>query len=124
MHPDGIYLANVVDVYPEALGRFLGAYVATLRRTFPNVYVFSGDPEGTSQDRDTFVLVSSQRPLDIQDLGSRLGDRSHQGTLFAWAQGDELGGEMETVLARGRGVILTDDYAPIDNLLAPVFALE
>jgi hypothetical protein len=28
---------------------------------------------------------------------------------------------METVLARSNGLILTDDFAPVDNLLAPIY---
>jgi hypothetical protein len=124
MHPDGVYLINIIDVYREGYGRFLGAYVGTILRTFPFVYVFSGDPEGTSQDRDTFVVVAAGRRLDLAELGQRPGDLEPQGTLFAWSEDGDAGGEMTIVLERGRGVVLTDDYAPVDNLLAPVFALQ
>ena len=108
----------------SAYGRFLGAYVATVLETFDNVYVFSGDPDGLSEERDTFIVVSSVQPLALADLGERPGETEHLGTLVAWSQGDERWGEMELLLERGRGVILTDDYAPVDNLLAPVFARE
>lgn len=124
MTPNGVYLINIIDVYRPGLGRFLGAYVGTVRLTFPNVYVFTGDPDGISEDRDTFIVVSSPVALSLQDLGARPGDPEHEGTLFAWAEGDVLGGEMLTLLERGRGVILTDDYAPVDNLIAPVFAIQ
>ncbi|MFQ6014011.1 MAG: hypothetical protein ACE5NP_01035 [Anaerolineae bacterium] len=29
--------------------------------------------------------------------------------------------ELDELLGEGRRIILTDDYAPVDNLLAPVF---
>ncbi len=124
LRPSGVYMINIVDVYREGFGRFLGAYVGTLRLTFPNVYVFSGDPDGVSEDRDTFIVVGSARPLPIDDLGLRDGDLDYLGTLFAWAESDTFFGDMETLLRRSGGVILTDDYAPIDNLLARVFALD
>lgn len=121
MAPSGVYMINIIDTYREGLGRFLGAFVATARQTFPNVYVFSSDPEGPTDERDTFVVACSLRPLDLDDLGERPGDREYEGVLFAWAEGEVLGGEMETVLARSEGLILTDDYAPVENLLAPLY---
>lgn len=122
--PAGVYMVNVIDIYREGMAEFLGAFVTTLRRTFPAVYVFSGELEGYTDERDTFVVVGSGEPLRLHDLGVWTWEPVPQGTLFAWAEGDELGGEMPTLLARGRGVVLTDDYAPVDNMLAPVFAAQ
>ena len=67
------------------------------------------------------AAIGTGQPLDILDLGSREGDYEFEGVLFAWAEGDVLGGEMATVLERGGGLILTDDFAPVDNLLAPIY---
>lgn len=119
---DGVYLVNVIDVFREGYGRFLGAYVNTMLRTFPYVYVFSGEPRGTSEDRDTFVVVNSRRALPLHDLAE--ADPAPQGHLFAWQESGVTGGEMATLLRRGGGLVLTDDHAPVDNLLAPVFALQ
>jgi len=124
LDPDGVYLINIIDVYRAGYGRFLGAYVGTLLQTFPYIYVFSGDPDGISEDRDTFVVVASGRRLDLWELGERPGDLEPQGTLFAWSEAGSVEGDMETLLERADGVLLTDDYAPVDNLLAPVFALQ
>lgn len=119
--PSGVYMINVIDIYREGLGRFLGSFVATARQTFPYVYVFSSDSEGPTDERDTFVVACSMKPLDIHDLGTREGDYEFEGVLFAWAEGEVLGGEMSTVIERSRGLILTDDFAPVDNLLAPIY---
>lgn len=124
LKPDGVYLMNVVDIYREGYGRFVGAVVNTLRRTFPYVYVFSGDPDGTSEERDTLTVVSARRPLPLQGLQDEFPELELQGTLFAWIEDGALGGQMATVLERSDGVVLTDDYAPVDNLLAPVFAAQ
>lgn len=122
MTPDGVYMINVIDIYREGLGRFLGSYVGTVRRTFPFVYVFAGDPDGPTNERDTFIVVSSRRALPILDMEAKEDVPKAWGHVFAWAEGDQLGGEMATVLRRGEGLILTDDHAPVDNLLAPLFA--
>ena len=118
---DGLAPA-VIDIYREGLGRFLGSYVGTVRRTFPFVYVFAGDPDGPTNERDTFIVVSSRRALPILDMEAKEDVPKAWGHVFAWAEGDQLGGEMATVLRRGEGLILTDDHAPVDNLLAPLFA--
>ncbi len=122
MTHDGVYMINVIDIYREGLGRFLGAYVGTVRLTFPFVYVFAGDPDGPTDERDTFIVVSSRRALPILEIGSKENVPDAWGHLFAWAEADRLGGEMATVLQRGGGLVLTDDHAPVDNLLAPVFS--
>lgn len=119
--PDGVYLVNIIDIYDEGMGRFLGAFVATVAETFPNVYVFSSDPEGPTEFRDTFVVACSAQPLELDDLGQRPDDPPYEGTLFAWIENGVPGGQMDTVLERGHGLVLTDDYAPVENLLAPLY---
>ena len=118
--PDGVYLVKVIDIYREGLARFLGAYVGTALQTFPNVYVFTDSEPGPTGGRQLFIVVCAKRSLDLKELGHREGDREYYGTLFASAEEGRRLGEMETLLARGRQVILTDDYAPVDNLLAPL----
>ena len=65
-------------------------------------------------------MVVSTAPIDLENLGGR--DDDHQ--FFskdqlvepkAFAKEHE-----EAVARRSRGIILTDDYAPVENLLAPV----
>lgn len=121
--PGGVYMINVIDIYRPGFGRFLGAFVNTLRRTFPFVYVFSGEPDGVSEERDTFTVVASRRSLDLQRLG-RGAEPVPQGTIFASIEEGVFDGGMETVLERGQGLVLTDDHAPVDNLLARVFAAQ
>ena len=121
LKPEGVYMINIIDIYREGLGRFLGSFVATALQSFPNVYVFSSSADGPTEDRDTFVVACSLQPLDIHDLGDRDGDYDFEGVLFAWSEDGVYGGQMETVLARSNGLILTDDFAPVDNLLAPIY---
>lgn len=113
MSENGMFLANVIDIYRS--GRFVGAMINTLQQTFPHVYAFSATPGGPSdQDsRDTFVVLGSLQPLN-KDSG-----------VYAALQRDLLTPDHLAVLKeRSRGLILTDDFAPVDNLLAPVTRLS
>ena len=112
MSPRGVLLANVIDVFKS--GKFLGAVVNTIEKTFPHVYVFStslGGPSDTDS-RDTFVVVGSLRTLPLAD--------------FDWAQYsgwllDQQ--QLATLRERSGNLVLTDDFAPVDNLLAPVIRM-
>ena len=95
--PDGALVANVIDDY--ANGRFLVSYARTLDSVFGagNVAVLAETPEDVQSARSTFVVVAS----------------SESRAIVAAASG-------HPVPARG-GIVLTDDYAPVDNMLAPLF---
>lgn len=144
---DGVYMINIIDVYesdkiakanakknevPEAealekarsVGGFLSSWVKTARLTFPHVYVYGTNLEPGKGDRETFVVVVSKKPLDlkVKDLGRLPNDPEFelQGKKFEPDPFPEL--NMQELEVRARGIILTDDYAPVENLLAPVAA--
>lgn len=117
---DGVYMMNLVDIFQS--GRFLAAFVHTARQTFPHVTVLlteSLERQGRRIDwraeREAFVVVCSQQPLDLRSppLGTQSGEPPFEGQVLADEQIDEL-------IGRLRPATLTDDYAPVDNLLAPV----
>lgn len=102
-------------------GGFLGAWAATARLTFPHVYIFGMSADTGEGSRETFVVVASKQPLDLTDLGEReddprffVGRRRTVGAFYGPAD------EKAVLENRSRGIILTDDYAPVENLLAPV----
>ena len=74
-----------------------------------------------SGQRETFVVVASKQPLDLVDLGRREGD-PHFYHNERRSEPVAYGPEDEKVVteSRSRQIILTDDYAPVENLLAPV----
>ncbi len=101
-------------------GGFLGAWVETARKTFKNVYIFGTDDEPGGGLRETFVVVVSNQDLDLDALGERDDDPKFYNN-GALVQPKPYGPEDEkTVKLRSRNIILTDDYAPVENLLAPV----
>jgi MFS family permease len=104
-------------------GGFVGAWTKTAMLTFgeENVYIFGTDTPGEGR-RETFVVVASMKPLDLKELGLRKDDpryftpRGKQTTPKPYGEAD-----FNTVVNdRSRGIILTDDFAPVENLLAPV----
>ena len=101
-------------------GGFLGAWVKTAKLTFPHIYVFGTDNKPGMGMRETFVVVASKTPLDLDALGGRDVDPKYteDGNPFEPTAYDvEIMKELEV---RSQGIILTDDYAPVENLLAPV----
>lgn len=110
----------------EKAGAFLGRYVRTLREVFPYLYVFSSNEDRPGEDRDTFVVAASLAPLDMHNLFDAGGH--WKGTPFAWslATGNRIEdfGQMRALLELSRGFSLTDNFAPVDNLLAPVFVRQ
>jgi hypothetical protein len=106
----------------RAYGGFLGAWVKTARLTFPHVAIFGTDDNPGNGLRETFVGVASKQPIKIDDLGSREDDPQffQDDRLF---EPRPFGREhVEAIDLRSRGIVLTDDYAPVENLLAPVAA--
>lgn len=107
---DGVYLVNLIDVFDD--GFFLGAIVNTLKKTFPYISVMTeaGVPRS---HRNTFVIIASREELDLQGLYEQ---SKKEGTIF-WLLNES---DINTLLAKAEGAVLTDDYAPVENLLAPV----
>ena len=104
-------------------GRFLSSYVNTIAQEFPNIYVFSTEPGPPSPWRDTFVIAASKKPLPLDDLPST-GEHWQIAPFATRVEQDGQavdGGQMKPLLHTARKLVLTDDYAPVDTLLKPVF---
>lgn len=112
--PDGAYLINLIDSFQS--GRFLGPIVQTLRQVFPDVHVFCTLPSVLMRPggRDTFVVVASKQPLDI--AGLMLDDGPGRTRPLEAIPGKLI----DELVARCGGLTLTDDYAPVQYLLASV----
>jgi spermidine synthase len=115
LKPEGLYLALVIDRMRG--GRFMASVVRTLQGVFPHVYVLS-DLAGTLAPRaKTYVVAASATPLDLDRLRA-IPWRGPEGeTRVGVLPPDAL----EAWLRESDPVVLTDDYAPADNLMAPIF---
>ena len=110
LKPDGLYVMNLIDAYD--VGAFMNAIAQTFAEVFPHRGAVSAIPElGT---RNTTVFVGSEVPLaleDIADWTTRPG--VFHGVVLTDAHFADL-------RARNGECVLTDDWAPVENLLAPV----
>ena len=106
------------------LGGFLSSWVKTARETFPFVYVYGTESEPGEGERETFVVVVSKKELDLKELGKRPTDpKFEKMNGVGQFQPEPFPAlNMNELDKRARGIILTDDYAPVENLLAPVAA--
>jgi spermidine synthase len=118
LRDDGFYMINVIDKMRGGL--FLPSFVRTMRAVFPNVYIMSaGTPWlATTSFPNTFVVVGTGTPLDQERL-KRVRGQSVTGSTITNVMPSDL---LDEWLASAPGVFLTDDYAPADNLVAPLFA--
>ena len=117
LSPGGLYMVNIID---GPRGDFVRAFVTTLRQTFPYVYVAPTIDAWRSSPRSTFVLIASDEPLAVERLdGIDAGDG--QALLARQLLDDE---ELAALLAERPAITLTDQFAPVDQLLAPTFRNE
>ena len=107
---DGLYMLNMIDKYDS--GAFLAAVLNTCRAVFPHVSVFNTGRQPFV--RDTFIVVCAKRPIVVEDIPMRLN--TQYGYLGMVLPEQAVG----ALLARYPGSVLTDDYAPVENMLAPV----
>ena len=109
LDPSGVYLINMIDVFDS--GRFLRAYVDTLREVFPHVQVLSMMPRQDDQ-QNTFLIMASMREQVWRD------PRDAYGRPISVVVYD--GASMQELRRRTEAIILRDDFAPVEHLLAPV----
>jgi MFS family permease len=107
LRPGGLYLLNVIDVDPHAL---LAAEAATVADRFAVVALLARPDQLASRGGGNAVLAASDRPLDTAVLGERAAARGEPGSV--------LGPTAAAEFARD-GLVLTDDRAPVEQLLTP-----
>ncbi|HET6985264.1 MAG TPA: fused MFS/spermidine synthase [Kribbella sp.] len=102
LRPDGVYLVNVID-HGKAL--FAKAEVKTLQAEFAHVAVIATTDGFDGRTGGNFVLVASDRPINVGAIAAGVGP------------GMEVRDQLTDFV--GDSPVLTDDYAPVDQLLTP-----
>ncbi len=115
LRPGGIYAVNIIDA--PSSGRFLRAVVHTLRQTWPHVYIVNATGQAGVEERSTTVVAASDRELDENFIRLRFVQATGQVPALRIVRGDLVD---EWLNARDL-VLLTDDYAPVDNYVAPIY---
>ena len=108
-------MVNVIDDLTQ--GQFLVSLMRTLRESFEYVYLFVPTAALDSRGAGTYATAATDRPLDM--------DR-----FFAAAKAsgqDTIGGaltrleDLPAAIPVGQAVFLTDNFVPVDNMIAPLF---
>lgn len=108
LRPGGMYVMNLID-YPP-LG-FVRAEAATAAGLFEHVAVISGRTTLAGQGGGNVVLVASAEPLDVAAVTAR---------IESWGEGASTGilaDPAEVAAFIGDATLLSDDFAPVDQLL-------
>lgn len=108
LRPGGVYAVNVIDYPPLGFAR---AEIATIASVFENVAIIAKPGTLARSDGGNLVLVASDEPLPIANLQARLAERDKSLSL--------LSGKDRVAEFTEGARILTDAYAPVDQLLAP-----
>ncbi|GAB3952565.1 fused MFS/spermidine synthase [Micromonospora vulcania] len=104
--PGGVYVQNVID-YPPL--RFIRAELATVAAEFAHVALIAPPQALAEQQGANFVIVGSDAPLPLDAIGTRLSEVDPQVAMLP-------GAELTDFV--GAAMVLTDDFAPVDQLLA------
>ncbi len=104
---EGVYAANLIDHAPLSFAR---AEVATLAAVFEHVALLGPDDVLDSSGGGNMVVVASDAPLALAEVAAGLDER---GTRWGVLGGEDLATWV------GDADVLTDDFAPVDQLLTP-----
>ena len=110
LKPDGLYIVNIIDNFPQGL--FWPSYVRTLQQVFgPRNVCLVADSDFSRMGVSTMIVVASPTEQPWETFARETKHRSFV------LKADDLNRELKNRFS----VVLTDDYVPVDNLLAPIF---
>jgi hypothetical protein len=106
---EGVYVVNLLDYGPLAFAR---AKVATLTEVFDYVALATEIDTLTQGAKagGNLVVIASAGPLEVAAISNRLTERGAEWDVITGA---------ELAAWTGDAAVLTDDYAPVDQLLTP-----
>jgi len=117
LKPDGLLLANVIDSFKK--GAFMPSYIRTLEEVFGagNVHLLTLLSDYDHIGISTCVVVASPKKLDMDEFVKAVtGGKKRETTSHVMPE-DRL----QQYLKERPSFVLTDDYVPVDNLIAPIF---
>lgn len=107
LKPGGVYALNMIDFPPSDFAR---AEVATLRSVFDHVMLISYDAVLDGKEGGNVVAIAADRPFSAKELQRRVTARDTTDLL-------KVADESRSERYAGDAQILTDDYAPVDQLI-------
>ncbi len=108
---DGVVMANIISSTTGEESAFYRAQVKTMQRVFPQVYSFPTRDAGGLQNIELLATVDDRR---LTEAELRARNRNRSVGLDLAREIDRYTVDVDT----GDAPLLTDDYAPVDSLLA------
>ncbi|MEA3248725.1 MAG: fused MFS/spermidine synthase [Patescibacteria group bacterium] len=124
--PGGIYAMNSIDDFER--GRVLASFLRTVGEVFPYVEVSPMGHDWKKVGRNTFIIFASFEPFDRYEWNvsadSAFADHILSPYSLPLADAKFLmpADEMSFLVSDRKGILLTDNYAPVDSLTAPLFS--
>ena len=117
MKPDGILMANVIDSFRK--GAFMPSYIRTLEEVFGkgNVHLITLTSDYERIGISTCVIVASPTKLDMDAFVETIKTQDGDAMIAHVMEPERL----QQYLKERDSVLLTDDYVPVDNLVARIF---
>src|SRR5262249_39083932 len=112
---DGVYLLSVIDLYDD--GQLLRAAARTMLRTFPSVQLLGARRSWDGGGASVWVLAGSEHGLDLESMRGSLQSLGVSPVRTQILEPDRL----RAYVNQGPQIVLTDQYAPVDNRIAPLF---
>lgn len=137
LRPNGEYLLTVIDDFDN--GKLMRTLVRTMQQTFKSVQVLASYEMWNRSSRTVIVIRGAETDLDLAELDRVVQEQKRKIRTL-----DELremltppgkqvpyefkrrtlvmpSDKLRDYIAKGKQIILTDRYAPVDQLMAPVF---
>jgi spermidine synthase len=118
---EGVYLININDF---KFSRYTPSFIHTLRKVFDYVYLFNTGENWEEESDGTPIITSTGRIIAATDHFIDLSDYM----MYVTENGQKVNVgyplnefELKKYLAQRSPILLTDDHAPTDILLAPIF---
>ena len=112
MEEDGIYLLNII-ANSDNIRKYIASMIYTLEHAFDNIYFFYKPETWGLPYLDTYIIAATDRYIDLNAYNDFHGGPPTQVGVPI----DETA--LQQFLAEEEPILLTDDHAPTDILLAP-----
>jgi len=107
LRPGGVYVINLIDHPPLGFAR---AEAATLGAVFEHVALIAPPDRLAGKAGGNLILVASHEPIPVPAILARNAARGDDDAALT-------GSELQSFI--GSADVLTDDFAPVDQLLSP-----
>jgi len=115
LRKDGVYMLTIIDSLESGL--LWRSAVKTLRETFTHVTLLHTEENWDSRGRNIYVIYASNQPFDLGKLSAIVQADGIEDIWTHQIPDDKL----EELLQAKYAPVLTDQFAPVDNLMAQVF---